>query len=135
MEQAQVQTKGGGAVADIAASPRRIVALLLMVVAMVAVPVAVSGSADAVPSTPRLKTVACSGGTYTVVRNDSWSKIAGKLSVSMNALLLANSATTATWLYPGDVLCLPSGAQTTSSSTAATTTIFLIHRVGKQKRK
>jgi murein DD-endopeptidase MepM/ murein hydrolase activator NlpD len=121
MEQAQVETNGGGAVTDTAASPRRIVALLLMVVALVAVPVAMSGNADAVPSVPRLKTVACTGGTYTVVRNDSWSKIASTLKVSMSALLAANNATAATWLYPGDVLCLPSGAVSTSSSAPATT--------------
>ena len=120
MEQARAETKGGGAVATMAASPRRVVALLLMMVAMVAVPVAMSGNADAVPSTPRLKTVACAGGTYTVVRNDSWSKIAAKVGVPMSALLAANNATTATWLFPGDVMCLPSGAASTSSSTATT---------------
>lgn len=123
MEQAQVETKGGGAVATMAASPRRVAALLLMVVAMIAVPVAMAGSADAVPSTPRLKTVACTGGTYTVVRNDGWSKIASKLGVSMSALLAANNATTASWLYPGDVLCLPTGAVSTSSSAPASTAV------------
>jgi len=130
MEQARVETKGGGAVAAMAASPRRVVALLLMVVAMVAVPVAMSGNADAVPSTPRLKTVACTGGTYTVVRNDSWSKIAAKPSVPMSALLTANSATTATWLYPGDVMCVPSGAVTTSSSTSTTAAVTTTTKAG-----
>ena len=120
MERVQAESKQGTGVVNLAASPRRVAALLLTVVAMIAVPVAMSGSADAVPSTPRLKTVACTGGTYTVIRNDSWSKIASKLGVPMTSLLAANSATTATWLYPGDVVCLPSGAGSTSSSTATT---------------
>ena len=57
--------------------------------------------------------------TYTTVRNDSWSRIADKVGVSMKSLLRANKAKTSTMLLIGDVVCLPksvkadAGEQTT----------------------
>lgn len=71
--------------------------------------------------------------TYTVVRNDAWSTIAGRARVSMKSLLAVNVATTATLLLPGKTICLPTGAVapgppattapvTKSPSTAAPTT-------------
>ena len=45
--------------------------------------------------------------TYTAVRNDSWSRIADKVGVSMKSLLRANKAKTSTMLLIGDVVCLP----------------------------
>jgi len=45
--------------------------------------------------------------TYTTVRNDSWSRIADKVGVSMKSLLRANKAKTSTMLLIGDVVCLP----------------------------
>ena len=53
--------------------------------------------------------VSCPTGraTYTTVRNDSWSRIADKVGVSMKSLLRANKAKTSTMLLIGDVVCLP----------------------------
>ena len=50
--------------------------------------------------------------TYTAVRNDSWSRIAGKVKVSLKDLLAANDAKTSTMILIGDVLCLPKSAVT-----------------------
>ena len=47
---------------------------------------------------------------YTVVRNDSWNRIAKKVSVAMSLLLKVNKATTKTMLLIGDVICLPRAA-------------------------
>ena len=52
-----------------------------------------------------------SGGSYTVVRNDSWSTIAQRAEVSMRSLLAANGAAAGDLLVPGDVLRLPAGAK------------------------
>jgi LysM repeat protein len=67
---------------------------------------------------------ACSGATYSVVSGDSWSRIASRNSVSMTALMNANSATTATVIHPGQTLCLPGSAATvaTTITTAAPAT-------------
>ena len=102
---------------------RRVGALVFTLAALLAVPFVLQGTAGAGPSAPQLAASTCDGGTYTVVRNDGWSKIAAKLGVSMSALLAANNATTASWLYPGDVLCLPTGAMSTSSSAPASTAV------------
>ena len=65
---------------------------------------AVSAAASTMPSA-----VTCPPGraTYTTVRNDSWSRIADKVGVSMKSLLRANKAKTSTMLLIGDVVCLP----------------------------
>jgi hypothetical protein len=44
------------------------------------------------------------------VSGDGWSRIASKNSVTLSALLAANNATTATWLFPKQMVCLPAGA-------------------------
>ncbi len=55
--------------------------------------------------------------TYTVVKNDSWNRIAGRVKVSMGLLLKANKANTRTMLLIGDVICLPKSAITKAQST------------------
>lgn len=57
----------------------------------------------------------CPGATYTVVSGDSWWRIAVRSGVTMTALLQANGATSARVLHPGDVLCLPAGATTSTT--------------------
>lgn len=57
---------------------------------------------------------------YTVVRGDSWSRIAGKVDVSTREMLDANNATARTLLLPGKSVCLPAGA--TPTTTAPPTT-------------
>jgi hypothetical protein len=53
--------------------------------------------------------------TYTVKRNDSWSKIADKVSVSMQLLLKVNKANAKTMILIGDVICLPRAAVTAAA--------------------
>jgi hypothetical protein len=48
--------------------------------------------------------------TYVVQRGDGWWHIARVQGVSMGELLAVNGATTATPLYPGQVILLPLGA-------------------------
>jgi hypothetical protein len=45
--------------------------------------------------------------TYTVVRNDSWSRIASKARITMGELLKLNDAKTSTFLLVGDTVCVP----------------------------
>ena len=80
------------------------------------------GTAGAGTATPKLAAATCDGGTYTVVSGDSWYAIAARLKVNVLALLAANSATVATVIHPGNVLCLPAGAATTTTKPAVTTT-------------
>ena len=54
--------------------------------------------------------------TYEVKPNDSWNRIAKKVSVSMSLLLQVNKATTKTMLLIGDVICLPRAAVTESAA-------------------
>ena len=54
--------------------------------------------------------------TYEVKPNDSWNRIAKKVSVSMSLLLKVNKANTKTMLLIGDVICLPRAAVTESST-------------------
>jgi LysM repeat protein len=44
---------------------------------------------------------------YTVVRNDSWSRIASKAGIAMGELLQLNRAKTSTFLLIGDTVCVP----------------------------
>jgi hypothetical protein len=53
--------------------------------------------------------------TYTVKPNDSWSKIADKVNVSMSLLLKVNKANVKTLILIGDVICLPRAAVTSSA--------------------
>ncbi len=48
--------------------------------------------------------------TYTVKRNDSWSRIAGRVQVSLKDMLTANNAQTSSMLLIGDLVCLPQNA-------------------------
>ena len=57
---------------------------------------------------------------YTVVRGDSWSRIAGKVNVNTGDMLDANNATARTLLLPGKTVCLPANA--TATTTAPPTT-------------
>jgi hypothetical protein len=54
------------------------------------------------------------------VDNDSWSRIADKVNVTVRALLDANDATTKTMILVGDTVCLPKGATYEAKSTEAT---------------
>jgi hypothetical protein len=109
----------GGEVVPGTGSRRRWAALVTLVATLVAVPFALQGNAGAGVAAPQLAAVTCDGGTYKVVRGDSWYAIASRLKVNVLALLGANSATVATVIHPGDVLCLPAGAATTVSTTSA----------------
>jgi murein DD-endopeptidase MepM/ murein hydrolase activator NlpD len=51
-----------------------------------------------------------SGGSYTVVRGDSWAVIAARAGVTMGALVAVNDAASTDLLLPGDALRLPEGA-------------------------
>ena len=59
------------------------------------------------------------GDSYTIVRNDSWYRIAGAADVSMNDLLDVNMATTQTVLLVGADICLPQGASIAAPTTTA----------------
>ncbi|MFZ4718887.1 MAG: peptidoglycan DD-metalloendopeptidase family protein, partial [Ilumatobacteraceae bacterium] len=96
-------------------------ALAMLFAALVAVPFVLAGNAGATTPAPRMA-VTCTGGTYTVVRGDGWWQIASKLKVTMAALLATNGATVGTMIHPGDVLCVPGGGVTTSTSKAVPST-------------
>jgi murein DD-endopeptidase MepM/ murein hydrolase activator NlpD len=64
-----------------------------------------------------------SGGSYTVVRGDSWARIASRAEVSMRSLLSANDANSRDLIVPGDVLRLPAGAKQPSSSRSTWVTL------------
>ena len=59
------------------------------------------------------------GPTYVVQRNDSLSKIASTAKVSLSALLTANNFTRTSVIVPGQIIKLPAGASTSSSSAVA----------------
>ena len=87
---------------------RRLVCLAALTVTALPVALAANGAvAEAAPARPAA--VACSL-KYTVKAGDSWYGIASKVKVTPAALLKANKATTRTWLWPGQVVCLPKGA-------------------------
>jgi LysM repeat protein len=53
------------------------------------------------------------------VKNDSWSRIADKTGVTVQALLKANDASTKSMILIGDTLCLPKGTTWNQPSTQA----------------
>ena len=57
--------------------------------------------------------------THTVAEGDSWFDIARRAGVSTGSLLGANNADDEDVIFPGDQLCLPSGAKPTGSSGGA----------------
>jgi len=83
---------------------RRTVVAAIVAVSSVFTGVFVSSSAVSAARCPQGQV------SYTVVRNDSWSRIADKVAVSMKSLLTANNATTRSMLLIGDVVCLPKNA-------------------------
>jgi cell wall-associated NlpC family hydrolase len=80
-----------------------------------AVVVTVSVKSAVVAAAPAI----ASSATYTVVKNDSLSGIAAKAKVSLSAFLAVNGFTKKSVIRPGQVVKLPEGA-TTASTTAAT---------------
>jgi hypothetical protein len=68
-----------------------------------------------VPSPAGAKVATGCAKTYTVKRNDSWSKIADKVSVSMQLLLKVNKSNAKTTILIGDVICLPRAAVTAAA--------------------
>jgi len=50
--------------------------------------------------------------TYTVAEGDSWFDIATTVGVGMSRLIEVNAASERSTIFPGDVLCLPPGADT-----------------------
>ena len=78
-----------------------------------------------VVTTTTVAKIACVG-KYTVKTGDSWSGIAKKVGIKISELTAANGKTSRSTLLPGQELCLPKGAVTTSGaatpSTAAPTT-------------
>lgn len=74
--------------------------------------------AAAPATTAARKHLACAS-KYTVVRGDSWSRIAGKVDVATGDMLAANDATARTLLLPGQVICLPPGATPTTTAPPA----------------
>lgn len=71
-----------------------------------------------VPSTPA-EAATCAR-PYVAVKNDSWSRIAGKTGVTLAALLKQNKATTKTMILVGATVCLPKGTTWNQPSTKAT---------------
>ncbi|HWL45382.1 MAG TPA: LysM peptidoglycan-binding domain-containing protein [Ilumatobacter sp.] len=57
------------------------------------------------------------GADYTIVAGDSWYRIADAAVVAPGELLVVNQARVDTVLLPGDVICLPQGAQTPAPPT------------------
>ena len=86
----------------------------LLVAGLLAVPVLAGGTG---PVSDVDAAASCPAATYTVVKGDSWSRIASRSGVTMSALLQANNATATKVIHPGNVLCLPAGATSTVSST------------------
>ena len=85
-----------------------------LLAAVLAVPVLAGGP----PTAEGAPTVAvCTGATYTVKSGDSWSRIASLHKVTLAALLAANNATASTVIHPGQVVCLPAGATTSTTTT------------------
>jgi LysM repeat protein len=92
---------------------RRLVCLAALTLTALPLTLAAGATpADAAPARPvaaRPAAVTCAL-KYTVKAGDSWYRIASKVKVTPAALLKANKATTRTWLWPGQVVCLPKGA-------------------------
>ncbi len=80
--------------------------------------VAVTAVLAAVPVAVRPAAASCAR-PYVAVKNDSWSRIAGKTGVSVSALLKANNANTRTMILIGQTVCLPKGTTWNQPSTRA----------------
>ena len=84
--------------------PRRLLAVVLTAGALV----------FSAPSPAGAKSATGCVKSYTVRPNDSWSRIAEKVHVSMQLLLKVNKSSTKTLILIGDVICLPRAAVTES---------------------
>jgi len=102
--------------------------------------VATSTAGSGASSTNASTNVSTSQGlTYTVVRNDSLSRIASRVGVRLRDLLTVNGFTAASVIVPGQVIRLPDGAKSssstsssgTSSSTAASASVTVDPRLAK----
>jgi len=107
---------------------------------LVATSTAGSGASSTNASTNASTNVSTSQGlTYTVVRNDSLSRIASRVGVRLRDLLTVNGFTAASVIVPGQVIRLPDGAKSssstsssgTSSSTAASASVTVDPRLAK----
>lgn len=58
-------------------------------------------------------------GSYTVRTGDGWLAIADRADTTVRALLDANGSTLDDTIHPGEVICLPAGSSTPSSSASA----------------
>jgi hypothetical protein len=85
--------------------PRRLLAIVLIAGALV----------SSAPSPAGAKVATGCVKTYTVKPNDSWSKIADKVHVTMALLLKVNKSSAKTLLLIGDVICLPRAAVTAAA--------------------
>jgi hypothetical protein len=85
--------------------PRRLLAIIVIAGALVA----------SAPSPAGAKVATGCVKTYTVKPNDSWSKIADKVNVTMALLLKVNKSSAKTLLLIGDVICLPRAAVTAAA--------------------
>ena len=72
-----------------------------------------------VESLPKL---VCGYSSYRVVKGDFWAQIAKKAEVRLSDLLTVNQSTVDTPLFPGDKVCMPPNARSTSTSAAPSTT-------------
>jgi len=103
----------------------------------------VTGSILALSATASVSVVSASpartcdktASSYTVVRNDSWSRIASKAGITMGELLKMNKAKTTTLLLIGDTVCVPRtsklGVDATALKLAAPARIYTV----KQSRQ
>jgi LysM repeat protein len=80
------------------------------------VPAAIEPDVVTTTTTPKIACV----GKYTVKTGDSWSGIATKVGVKISELTAANGKTSRSTLLPGQELCLPKGAVTTSAAAPST---------------
>jgi LysM repeat protein len=80
------------------------------------VPAAIEPDVVTTTTTPKIVCV----GKYTVKTGDSWSGIAKKVGIKISELTAANGKTSRSTLLPGQELCLPKGAATTSAAAPST---------------
>ena len=84
-----------------------------LVAGLAAVPFVAGRRVEASTSVPAAAVV-CTGPTYTVLSGDYWIRIASKNGVTLAAVLAANKAVATTVIHPGQIVCLPASAVTTT---------------------
>ncbi len=90
-----------------------------LVAGLVALPCVVGRRVEASTSVPAAAVV-CPGPTYTVLSGDYWIRIATKNGVTLAAVLAANHAVATTVIHPGQIVCLPASAVTTTAAVPTT---------------